>query len=71
LQLFPTSQTPWIGLSHLYLQAGDVERAAAAAARLTPELPAAVRDDPWWSYFQAPWLNPGELLDKLRDEVRR
>jgi hypothetical protein len=71
LELFPTAQTPVVGLSHLYLQAGELERAASFAASLRPDPGNAERNDPWWSYFQATWMGEGTLLDLLRDEVRR
>jgi tetratricopeptide (TPR) repeat protein len=71
LGLFPAAQTPVIGLSHLQLQNGDLEQAAALAVRLAPDANAEERNDPWWSYFQATWLEQGALVDRLRDEVRR
>ena len=71
LKLFPTAQTPVIALSHVYLQSGELERAAALASSLRPERGADQRDDPWWSYFQATWMGEGTLLDQLRDQVRR
>ncbi len=71
LQLFPTAQSPLIALSQLALEAGDMEGAVEAASQLRLNPNRGDRDDPWWSYFQASWLDHGKLLDQLREQVRR
>ena len=70
LELFPSSQTPLIAMSHIYLMSGDLEQAGAMAAALRDSAPGE-HDDPWWSYFPGAWLGASALLDQLRDQVRR
>lgn len=71
LALFPSAQAPLVALTQLSLESGDMEGAVSAASqlRLNPERDE--RNDPWWIYFQATWLNNRKLLDDLRDQVRR
>lgn len=71
LALFRQSQTPIIAMSHLYLESGDLERAAALAVSLGADRAAGERSDPWWGYFRGAWLDRGALVDQLRDQVRR
>lgn len=71
LKLFPTSQSPLVALTQLALESGDMEGAVAAATRLRMNPARDDRNDPWWSYFQASWLDHENLFNQLRAEVRR
>lgn len=65
--LYPSAQSPWIGLSAVARRSGDRKGALEALQRLSA-LPAdaAERDDPWWNYFRSYAQNATALLDDLR-----
>jgi tetratricopeptide (TPR) repeat protein len=69
--LFPTAQTPVIALSQLALEMGDLQQAAALAGALRAGPAPVDRIDPWWFYFQAPWIDHTMLIEQLRKEARR
>ncbi|TAK15386.1 MAG: hypothetical protein EPO35_07625 [Acidobacteria bacterium] len=71
LSLYPTAQAPVVSLSLLALDAGDLERAVGLAASLREHSTRGDRDDPWWWYFESPWLEPEAALERLRELVRR
>ncbi len=70
IKMYPTAQTPLIAMSHLALEAGAIDDASTLASSLGAK-PDGGRNDPWWAYFQASWLNAGALLDTLRVGVRK
>jgi len=69
--LFPTAQTPVIAMSELALERGDLQEAAAVAGALRAGPAPVERVDPWWLYFQAPWIDHTMLIEQLRNEARR
>src|SRR5439155_20188936 len=71
--LFPSAQSPLIGLSELARRRGDRAGALAAIQKVF-ELPQAGdsgRDEPWWIYHTAQARNADMLLDDLRAPFRR
>jgi hypothetical protein len=71
--LFPSAQSPLIGLSEVARRRGDRAGALAAMQKVF-ELPNAGdsgRDDPWWIYHTAQARNSDALLNAVRAPFRR
>jgi hypothetical protein len=67
--LFPTAQSPLLGLSRVASQLGDVDGARDAIGRVL-KLPAdEEREDPWWAYEIAFARTVNELLADLREAM--
>jgi tetratricopeptide (TPR) repeat protein len=69
--LYPTAQSPLLGLSELARRQGDRPAALRALQRVF-DLPSTrpERIDPWWSYHVAQARNADELLEDLRASFR-
>jgi tetratricopeptide (TPR) repeat protein len=66
-ELFPTAQSPWLGLSELARRRGDRASALTALQRMFALSPIeAEREDPWWNYHVAQARNVDELLYAVR-----
>jgi tetratricopeptide (TPR) repeat protein len=71
--LFPSAQSPLLGLSELARRRGDRAGALGAIQKVF-ELPDGGdfnRDDPWWVYHVAQGRNADMLLDDVRAPFRR
>ena len=70
-QLYPTAQSPRMGLSELARRLGD---RGVALREMQPifQQPAddAERDDPWWRYYVVQARNADDLLEALRQPFR-
>jgi Flp pilus assembly protein TadD len=71
--LFPSAQSPLIGLSELAHRRGDRPGALAAMQKVfaLPNAANIGRDDPWWVYHAAQARNADALLDAVRAPFRR
>jgi tetratricopeptide (TPR) repeat protein len=65
--LYPSAQSPWLGLSSLGRRRGDRAAALRALQHLF-DLPSTgiAPDDPWWTYHIAQGRNADDLLEALR-----
>jgi Tfp pilus assembly protein PilF len=71
--LFPSAQSPLIGLSELARRQGDRAGALRAIQKMfaLPNAADSGRDDPWWAYHVAQARNADQLLDALHEPFRR
>ncbi len=64
--LFPTAQSPLLGLSNLARRYGDRAGAVAALKRLFAlAAPGAGRNDPWWDYYESHVRDADALMKTL------
>jgi tetratricopeptide (TPR) repeat protein len=64
--LYPTAQSPMLGLSRVADRAGDRAAARAAVQRMLALPGAGELSDPWWVYDHAQARNVDQLLEALR-----
>lgn len=70
-QLYPTAQSPLLGLSELARRAGRRDDALRAMARVYAIEDASITADPWWTYSYAQGRDADSRLERLHKPFRR